>query len=168
KEIAYFVAPPQPRSENGYQASDFAMSKPAFAPARREIWFTDGTTGFYVLRVDKRVWPQAAPRAPSCQRRRRFLVGARVPRGARVRPVRVADAPRQPELRVPQRAVEPLRGADHALPRRTAAARRRIALLGAAGPRPPARRRRQHRGRLGAGQPGPPRRARGLHRGRGQ
>jgi hypothetical protein len=57
KEIGYFVAPPQPRSENGYMASDFAMSKPAFAPERREVWFSDGTSGFYVLRVDKSVWP---------------------------------------------------------------------------------------------------------------
>ena len=60
KEIAYFVAPPQPRSENGYMASDFAMSKPAFAPSRREIWFTDGTSGFYVLRVFKALWPTAS------------------------------------------------------------------------------------------------------------
>ena len=67
KEIAYFVAPPQQRSENGYTDSDFAMSKPAFAPERREIWFTDGTSGFYVLRVDKSVWPQGATAAPSLQ-----------------------------------------------------------------------------------------------------
>jgi hypothetical protein len=60
KEIAYYVAPPQPRSENGYTNSDFAMSQPAFAPERREIWWTDGTSGFYVLRVDRSVWPQAA------------------------------------------------------------------------------------------------------------
>jgi LVIVD repeat-containing protein len=57
KEIGYFVAPPQPRSENGYMASDFAMSQPAFAPERREIWFSDGTSGFYVVRVAKEVWP---------------------------------------------------------------------------------------------------------------
>ena len=56
-EIGYYVAPPQPRSENGYTNSDFAMSKPAFAPRRREIWWSDGTTGFNVLRVAKRVWP---------------------------------------------------------------------------------------------------------------
>jgi hypothetical protein len=33
------------------------MSKPAFVPDRREIWYTDGTSGFYALRVDKSVWP---------------------------------------------------------------------------------------------------------------
>jgi hypothetical protein len=66
KEIGYYVAPPQPRSENAYMASDFAMSQPAFAPARKEIWFTDGTSGFYVLRVDDSVWPGASARAGAC------------------------------------------------------------------------------------------------------
>jgi hypothetical protein len=64
KEIAYFVASPKPRSENGYTTSDFAMSQPAFVPERREIWFSDGTSGFYVLRVDKSVWPQNGAVAP--------------------------------------------------------------------------------------------------------
>jgi hypothetical protein len=64
KEIGYFVAPPQPRFENGYTDSDFAMSMPAFAPARREIWWSDGTSGFYVLRVDKSVWPASASTTP--------------------------------------------------------------------------------------------------------
>ena len=57
KEIAYFVAPTKEQNENGYEASDFAMSQPAFAARRREIWFSDGPTGFYAVRVDKRVWP---------------------------------------------------------------------------------------------------------------
>ena len=59
KEIAYYVAPTQPRAENGFMASDFAMSKPAIIPARREIWYSDGATGFYVLRVDESAWPAA-------------------------------------------------------------------------------------------------------------
>ena len=62
KEIAYYVAPPKPRSENGNTDSDFAMSKPAFAVGRREIWWSDGTSGFYVLRVSKNVWPHKAVR----------------------------------------------------------------------------------------------------------
>jgi hypothetical protein len=57
KEVGYYVAPPQPRSENAYSESDFAMSKPAFAPERHEVWWTDGTSGFYVLRVRSSVWP---------------------------------------------------------------------------------------------------------------
>jgi hypothetical protein len=60
KEIAYYVAPTQPRAENGFMASDFAMSKPAIVPARREIWYSDGATGFYVLHVAADVWPAAA------------------------------------------------------------------------------------------------------------
>ena len=35
------------------------MSQPAFVPERREIWYTDGESGFYALRVDKSVWPGA-------------------------------------------------------------------------------------------------------------
>ena len=57
KEIGYFVAPTEAHNENGYEASDFAMSQPAFAAKRREIWFSDGPSGFYAVRVDKRVWP---------------------------------------------------------------------------------------------------------------
>jgi hypothetical protein len=60
KEIAYFVAPPTARLENGGQASNFAMSQPTFDAARREIWFTEGETGFYALRVAKDVWPAAS------------------------------------------------------------------------------------------------------------
>jgi len=88
REVGYFVAPTQARSENQGQASDFAMSMPAFVPERREIWFTDGTSGFYALRVSPDVWPAAA--SPSkgalvCSSRRAFAVRVRLPRGARVR-----------------------------------------------------------------------------------
>ena len=33
------------------------MSQPAFVPERHEIWFTDGTSGFYALKVTNGVWP---------------------------------------------------------------------------------------------------------------
>jgi hypothetical protein len=100
REIGYYVAPPAPRSENAYMASDFAMSKPAFAPERREVWWTDGTSGFYVLRVDKSVWPQGATPAPSaaaggsqtvraCASRRFFTVHVRRRYRGRVRSARV-------------------------------------------------------------------------------
>jgi hypothetical protein len=68
KEIAYYVAPTQPRAENGFMASDFAMSKPAIVPARREVWYSDGPTGFYVLRVANDVWPASAAAASPVQR----------------------------------------------------------------------------------------------------
>lgn len=58
KEIAYFVAPTQARAENGFMASSFAMSKPVIVPARREVWYTDGATGFYNVRIDSRVYPK--------------------------------------------------------------------------------------------------------------
>ncbi|MFL5893834.1 MAG: hypothetical protein ACJ76Z_01815, partial [Thermoleophilaceae bacterium] len=89
KETAYYVAPPQPRSENGYTASDFAMSQPAFVPERHEIWWADGTTGFYALHVDDSVWPSGAGAVKgTCNRRLRFLARLRVPRGAKVRSAR--------------------------------------------------------------------------------
>jgi hypothetical protein len=36
------------------------MSSPAFAPERGEIWYSDGNTGFYALRVSEGVWPFSA------------------------------------------------------------------------------------------------------------
>jgi hypothetical protein len=61
KEIAYHVAPPSNVSETGGPVIDeranWAMSQPAFAPERGEIWYSDGTSGFYALKVDEDVWP---------------------------------------------------------------------------------------------------------------
>jgi hypothetical protein len=57
KEIAYYVTPTKAKVENTAQASDFAMSQPAFVPERHEVWFTDGTSGFYALHVSDSVWP---------------------------------------------------------------------------------------------------------------
>lgn len=57
KEIAYFVAPTTANTENGYLASDFAMSQPSFDVARHETWYTDGGTGFYVVHLTNGVWP---------------------------------------------------------------------------------------------------------------
>ncbi len=56
KEVAYFVAPVGPSSTAG-RPSNYAMSSPAFATERGEIWYSDGNTGFYALRVAERVWP---------------------------------------------------------------------------------------------------------------
>jgi hypothetical protein len=67
KEIAYFVAPTKPNTETGYTASDYAMSQPAFDTDRHEIWYTDGGTGFYVLRVDNGVWPTTRAGSPPPQ-----------------------------------------------------------------------------------------------------
>jgi hypothetical protein len=61
REIAYHVAPPSSVSDTGGpfidERANWAMSQPAFAPRRGEIWYSDGTSGFYVLKVDEDVWP---------------------------------------------------------------------------------------------------------------
>jgi hypothetical protein len=61
KEIAYHVAPPSNVSATGGPVIDeranWAMAQPAFAPERGEIWYSDGTSGFYALRMDPSVWP---------------------------------------------------------------------------------------------------------------
>ena len=65
KELAYFNAPPTQGFTN-FGASSFAMSAPAFAPERGEIWYTDGNSGFYALRLTNDTWPfrtQAAGQA---------------------------------------------------------------------------------------------------------
>jgi hypothetical protein len=64
REIAYFVAPTKPNTETGYTASDYAMSQPTFDTDRHEIWYTDGGTGFYVLRVDNGMWPTTRAGSP--------------------------------------------------------------------------------------------------------
>lgn len=58
KEIAYFNLP--------VAGDSFAMSSVAFAPERREIWYSDGNSGFYALRVTNGVWPfESTPAAPT-------------------------------------------------------------------------------------------------------
>ena len=63
KEIAYHIAPPDTVSMTGGPVIDeranFAMSQPAFAPERNEIWYSDGTSGFYALRLTNGAWPKA-------------------------------------------------------------------------------------------------------------
>jgi hypothetical protein len=90
KEVAYFVAPTHDEIENGYQASDFAMSQPAFVPERREIWYSDGTSGFYTLRLPESVWSSAATQAIAgvCASSKRYTVKVKLPRHAKVRSIR--------------------------------------------------------------------------------
>ncbi|MEX2195252.1 MAG: hypothetical protein WD844_08190 [Thermoleophilaceae bacterium] len=81
REIAYFVAPTRPRFENGFQPSSFAMSQPVVVPERREVWYSDGTAGFYAVRVEEDVWPAAA--APASTRRARRMSLSMRPRRVR-------------------------------------------------------------------------------------
>jgi hypothetical protein len=57
KEIAYFNAPIQPTSRTGGVGSAYAMSAATFVPERGEIWYSDGNSGFWALRVTNDVWP---------------------------------------------------------------------------------------------------------------
>ena len=89
KEIAYHVAPTRSRVENGFQNSAFAMSKPALVPERREVWYSDGTSGFNVLRVSDAAWPDPADRVTRvCRSRRVIDVRVRLPAGARAQRIR--------------------------------------------------------------------------------
>jgi len=52
REIAYFNAPVN--TTRG--TTSYAMSAPAFAPERGEIWYSDGNSGFYNLHITNGVW----------------------------------------------------------------------------------------------------------------
>jgi hypothetical protein len=49
REIAYFNGP--------IDESAYAMSSPAFVPERKEIWYSDGNSGFYAVRLTNDAWP---------------------------------------------------------------------------------------------------------------
>ncbi len=86
REVAYFVSPPGTAQGN---TSDADFSQPAFDPERREVYFTDATTGFWNVRLTKAAWPQATASAPGttkrrCTSRRRFRIRIREPRRGRI------------------------------------------------------------------------------------
>lgn len=58
REVAYYIAPPKAGRLLGLLPGDLATSQPEFVPERREIWYTDATSGFYVLRLSESAWPQ--------------------------------------------------------------------------------------------------------------
>jgi hypothetical protein len=72
KEVAYYVAPPSTVSASGSSTIDeranFAMSQPDFAPERNEVWYSDGTSGFHVLKLDPEI--VAAAQSRNCLARR--------------------------------------------------------------------------------------------------
>jgi hypothetical protein len=72
REIAYFNAPVTPRivppAGVNPPPSNWAMSSPSFVPQRGEIWYSDGLSGFYAVRVTNGVWPFGAAR--NCLARR--------------------------------------------------------------------------------------------------
>ena len=71
REVAYFVAPPAP-SPVAAERTNFAMSKPVFDRARRTVWYTDGNSGLYAVRLTNGAWPGGPP--PRCVRRDSFVL----------------------------------------------------------------------------------------------
>jgi hypothetical protein len=61
KEIAYFNGPIAPALNPTEGPSAYAMSSAAFVPSRSEIWYSDGNSGFWALKVTNGVWPFAGP-----------------------------------------------------------------------------------------------------------
>ena len=55
REVAYFNKPLMPGTHPVYpvKAGAFAMAAPAYDQATGDIWYTDGNTGFYVVRLTK-------------------------------------------------------------------------------------------------------------------
>jgi len=60
REMAYYVAPNKVSRTAG-DPSNYAMSSPSFVPERSEVWYTDGNSGFYDLKLAG--WPFAADAA---------------------------------------------------------------------------------------------------------
>jgi hypothetical protein len=56
------------------------MSKPSFDAPRRTVWYSDGNSGLYAVRLTNGAWPAGPP--PHCGRRRSFVL--RLPRRAKV------------------------------------------------------------------------------------
>jgi hypothetical protein len=56
KEIAYFNQP----APNGLplKSGAYAMSAPTFVPERNEIWYSDGNSGFYNVKLTNGAWPK--------------------------------------------------------------------------------------------------------------
>jgi hypothetical protein len=100
KEMAYYVAPTQSRAENEFMASDFAMSKPVIVPARREVWYTDGATGFYVLRVAESAWPGTDANVGGAGKKGCLSVGRRIRRQG-IGKVRLGMTRKQLKRRLP-------------------------------------------------------------------
>jgi hypothetical protein len=56
KEIAYYNAPYPATTQPGF-GGNYAMSAPAFDTTRKQITYSDGFNGLYVLQVTNNAWP---------------------------------------------------------------------------------------------------------------
>ena len=75
KEVAYFVAPPGAFTGSGERFNN-TLAKPAFDVARKTIWYSDGNSGLFGVRLTNGAWPDAAvePAPRPCKRKRRFTI----------------------------------------------------------------------------------------------
>lgn len=55
-EIAYFNKPSVSKNDPRGPQGAWAMSQPAFDVANKQIWYSDGNSGFYVVQVEPSVW----------------------------------------------------------------------------------------------------------------
>jgi hypothetical protein len=53
REVGYFNRPVRPGSKplNPAAQGGYAMSQPAWDTRRRSVWYSDGNSGFYVVRL---------------------------------------------------------------------------------------------------------------------
>ena len=87
REMAYFVAPNKVSHTAG-APSNYAMSSPSFVPERSEVWYTDGNSGFYNVKLAG--WPfpatsSAGAAAGDCTGDAGFRSVSATPRGKGVR-----------------------------------------------------------------------------------
>jgi hemolysin type calcium-binding protein len=68
REIAYFNSPIPPRSSPTFEASNWAMASPSFVPERHEIWYSDGYSGFWAVRLTNGAWPTGGRGNAKCNR----------------------------------------------------------------------------------------------------
>jgi hypothetical protein len=97
KEVAYFVAPVPPGGD-----ANSAFSSPSFVRERDEVWYSDGGTGFYALKLTNGAWPR--------------MVAAAAPPAARPAAPPAARPSAAPAAAEPQAAVRRLPATGLALP----------------------------------------------------
>ena len=57
REVGYFNKPTMPGTKPGKEGA-WAMSAPAYDLEHRMVWYTDGTRGFYAVRLAKSIVPR--------------------------------------------------------------------------------------------------------------
>jgi len=83
KEIAYANFPVKSQQQN-QPPSSYVMCAATFVPERGEVWYSDGNSGFYAMKVTNGVWPFAQGTK---------VLGQSIARAAPVRPAPAPAAP---------------------------------------------------------------------------